>query len=367
MKVTLRERKHKNYISFYLDVYYNEGRRDRVTLKGLQKILKPTTTTERHRNKEVQRKAEIKATQLRNEYENKLLGIPTPKPRASFIKYAEKISEEKAKAGGYTDKLDAIIIQLTNFANKKDIIFEQINERWMENFKSFLLNKAETNHGNRFKTNTASRYFDKVKFLVHQAFRDGIILQNPALHVKSIREVRTHREFLELSELKTLIKSKGWKKEPILRGFVFSCYTGLRFSDVENLMWNQIIHTEENGYHIDFTHQKTKEFERLYIATHVHKLIADAREPHDKKVFTGLKISDKTKIKEWIKDCGIKKHITYHASRHTNATLLLANNADLYTVSQILGHRDIKTTQIYLHAIDEKLKEASLLIPNLLD
>ena len=363
MKVTLRERKHKNYISYYLDVYYSQGNRDRVTLKGLQKTLVPRTTEERQKNKDVQRKAEIKAAELRNQYENQLLGLPTPQPRASFIKYAEHISSEKSKAGAYTDKLHAIIMQMKKFADGKDILFEQLSESWMENFKSYLLNKARNRHSRQFKTNTASRYYDKVKFLVHQAYRDGLILRDPALNVKSIKEVETQRKFLELSELKILVNSGAWKDDIMLRAFIFSCYTGLRYIDISKLQWEQVKRSEENGHFIDFTHQKTKEFERLYIADHVYKLINDLR--RSASVFHGLKVTDKVKIKSWVKECGIPKYITFHSGRHTNATLLLYHKADLYTVSQILGHKDIKTTQIYLHAIDEKLKEASRLIPNL--
>ncbi|PCH92686.1 MAG: hypothetical protein COB85_07870 [Bacteroidetes bacterium] len=365
MRVTLRERKHKNYISFYLDVYYSQGQRDRVTIKGLQKILNPKTTEDRQRNKDVQRKAEIKVAQLRNEYENQLLGIPTPKPRASFIKYADQISEAKAAAGSYRDKLDAIIVQLKKYADGKDILFEQINENWMENFKSFLLKRARTKHGEPFKTNTASMYFDKIKFLVHQAHNDGIILRDPALNVRSIKQIDTHREFLELSELKILVESRKWEEDIMLRAFIFSCYTGLRYIDLSKLKLDQVKQSEESGYFIDFTHQKTQAFERLYIADHVYQLINDLAGDNKGLVFRGLRVSDKVNVRAWVKECGIPKYITFHSGRHTNATLLLYHKADLYTVSQILGHKDIKTTQIYLHAIDEKLREASTLIPNL--
>ena len=84
--------------------------------------------------------------------------------------------------------------------------------------------------------NTVSKYFDKIKFIVHQAHRDGIIMRDPALNVTSIRGVKTNREFLELSELKILIESKQWETHDILRAFIFSCYTGLRFIDIQRFL-----------------------------------------------------------------------------------------------------------------------------------
>jgi len=62
---------------------------------------------------------------------------------------------------------------------------------------------------------------------------------------------------------------------------------------------------------------------------------------------------------------GISKHITFHSARHTNAVLLLEIGADIYTVSKRLGHREIRTTQIYAKMIDKKMKEAAHLIPKL--
>lgn len=70
-------------------------------------------------------------------------------------------------------------------------------------------------------------------------------------------------------------------------------------------------------------------------------------------------------LKHWCNRAGIHKHITFHRARHTNAVLLLENEADIYTISKRLGHREIKTTQVYAKIIDSKMKETSELIPEL--
>ena len=59
-------------------------------------------------------------------------------------------------------------------------------------------------------------------------------------------------------------------------------------------------------------------------------------------------------IQQWVKDAGINKHITWHSGRHTFATMALSSGVDLYTVSKLLGHREIRTTQIYAKLIDKK-------------
>jgi len=85
------------------------------------------------------------------------------------------------------------------------------------------------------------------------------------------------------------------------------------------------------------------------------------------RVFTGLKygMTYNTEIVRWCNRAGISKHITFHSARHTNAVLLLENGADIYTVSKRLGHRELRTTQIYAKIVDEKMKEASEIIPQL--
>jgi len=85
------------------------------------------------------------------------------------------------------------------------------------------------------------------------------------------------------------------------------------------------------------------------------------------RVFRGLKYGAvyNTEILRWCMKAGITKHITFHNARHTNAVLLLENGADIHTVSERLGHREIRTTEIYTKIIDKKMKEAANLIPEL--
>lgn len=91
------------------------------------------------------------------------------------------------------------------------------------------------------------------------------------------------------------------------------------------------------------------------------------RENPTERVFKGLKygVVFNSEILKWCMKAGITKHITFHSARHTNAVLLLENGADLFTVQKSLGHREIRTTQIYAKIMDSKMKEAANLIPNI--
>ena len=148
---------------------------------------------------------------------------------------------------------------------------------------------------------------------------------------------------------------------PLLkRAALFSALTGLRFSDIKNLVWGEIHHSVENGYSIQFTQQKTKGVEVLPISEQAYSLMGERKEPSD-KVFEGLTYSayENKHLYQWIGAAGITKDITFHCFRHTFATLQLSHGTDIYTVSKMLGHRELKTTQIYAKIIDQTKREAA--------
>lgn len=86
------------------------------------------------------------------------------------------------------------------------------------------------------------------------------------------------------------------------------------------------------------------------------------------KVFIGLRYSSyfNTALFTWVANAGIKKHITFHCARHTHAILLLNNGVDIFTVSKLLGHTEIKTTQVYAKIVDQKKIDAVNNLPNFL-
>jgi integrase len=148
-------------------------------------------------------------------------------------------------------------------------------------------------------------------------------------------------------------------KELVKRVSLFSILTGLRYSDIEKLSWNEVQYTRNDGYYIRFAQQKTGQFENMPISDEAFELLG-SRMGNKDKVFPDLKKWDFDRtIPVWVAAAGISKHITFHCFRHTYATLQIAGGTDILTVSKMLGHRSIKTTQIYTKVVDERKREAT--------
>ena len=148
---------------------------------------------------------------------------------------------------------------------------------------------------------------------------------------------------------------------PLLKdAFIFSSLSGLRWSDVQKMIWSEIQHSNEMGWYIRFRQQKTKGVETLPISDQARKILGDEDEPEE-RVFKGLKYSSwhNVKLQQWMMRAGVSKTISFHCARHTYATLQLTLGTDIYTVSKLLGHKELKTTQIYAKVIDEKKREAA--------
>ena len=162
-----------------------------------------------------------------------------------------------------------------------------------------------------------------------------------------------------IEELNKLVKTEC--ANPLLKNAaLFSALTGLRFSDIEKLVWGEIEFVEGQGYFIHFKQQKTKGVEVLPIAEQAFSLLGERQKATD-NVFAGLQYSayQNKHLLKWISKAGITKDITFHCFRHTYATLQLSKGTDIYTVSKMLGHRELKTTQIYAKIIDQTKRDAA--------
>lgn len=150
------------------------------------------------------------------------------------------------------------------------------------------------------------------------------------------------------------------------RAFLFSCLTGIRKSDIEKMRWGEV-RQEGEFTRIVFRQKKTQGQEYLDISQQAAQYLGERREDTD-LVFDGFHYSAYilTELRAWAMRCGITKHITFHTGRHTFAVLMLDLGTDLYTVQKLLGHREIRTTEIYANIMDKKKQAAVSKIPNIL-
>lgn len=291
------------------------------------------------------------------------------KSNCNFIEYFEQLIQKRQKKSSRSVTINwtRVCKLFKAFAKSDTFAFSQINMKLIEDFKNFLLEAPrDGNKKGDITQNTASNYFSTFKTVLKQAFVDGYLTIDLSAKTRRIRKLDTRRETLTLEEINLLVNTECDK--PIIKqGALFSLLTGLRHCDVKKLRWGELQKVGDK-YRLNFTQQKTKGVEYMPISEQAYKLCGEPKHP-EQLVFADL--PDITKIspslKKWIKAAGINRNITFHCFRHTFATLQLTNGTDIYTVSKMLGHTDIKTTQIYAHIVDQKKEAAAnaIVIENL--
>lgn len=236
-----------------------------------------------------------------------------------------------------------------------------VDKKWLMDFVAYM-NK----HG--MAESTVYMYFSNLNTIFNRAYRAGIINENPISRMdKTERPQRPdiEREYLTLEEVQQLMNTPCGN-DSVKRAFLFACFTGLRLSDIEALTWENIKPTTDGGWQIEQKQKKTKKIVTIPLSDNA---LAQLPERDSNKGIVWRKLPIRQELgkylKKWVAAAGIEKHITYHCSRHTNATLLLTFGADIYTVSALLGHHDIATTQIYAKVVNQKKQEAVNLIPKI--
>ena len=377
MKVHLRKRKQtaKGRISLFLEIYKglikNSNGKSKINREyeylNLYLFDKPKNNLERQQNKETSQLAESIRAQRQIDIQNGQHGFTsTSKSSSDFISYFSHLTQKRLESKGNYGNWDSALKHIINFSGNK-ISFQEIDKSFCIRFIDYLTNDAVKKSGDKLSSSSVASYYSKLKAALKQAVLDRIIIFNPCNGVKVPKVIQKEREFLTFEELKA-IKNAECRYDVLKRAFIFSCLTGLRWSDIHKLTWGEI-ESHSGGIRITFHQQKTKALEYHVINKEAYSFMGTPSENKEDRVFIGLKYSSYTNValSQWMLRAGITKNITFHCARHTYATMLLTYNADIYTVSQLLGHSELKTTQVYAKIIDKKKEEAINLIPSLND
>lgn len=371
INVTLRQKEISNgRLSLYLDFYppilnpkTNEYSR-REFLK-IYLFKKPKDQIQKISNIENLRTAELIQARRQNELDKKNIYTPLEKEQLqiratgneSFSKYFKKLGQKKTDNN--LQIWNCSIIHFENFLEGQDLLFKNVTIPLIEDFKDYLLRaKSLRENGKKLSRNTALSYYNKIKTTLKKAYKEGKLRNDINAGVASIKEQESQRNFLTLEEAKVLFAT-SCPKEIVYKISVFSTLTGMRYSDIAKLRWSEIEHIENDGYYIRFMQKKTEGAETMPISDDAYALLGKRGDKKD-KVFQNLKKWDVDRtLPVWIAKSGITKHITFHCFRHTYATLQLTSGTDLFTISKMLGHKNIKTTQIYTKVIDKKKRETT--------
>lgn len=374
MNITLKKKKLKNgKFSLYLEYYKGstlnlDGKR--IHLRDFEYLKlypnqDPKTAAEKKENKEIDTLSEQILSIRKAEYFQGKFDIKnTSKSKRLFLDYFIEKTEEKIDSPKNYGNWTATSLHLKRCISS-NLTFDEVDENFVKRVRLYFDKEAKTKSDTPLSLNSKYSYYNKFKACLRAAFDDGYLSINYASKTKSFEQAESQREYLTHQELQSLANTPC-KYEILKRAFIASALSGLRWSDINTLVWSEV-RDEDNGVsRINFRQQKTEGVEYLYISKQIRELFGERQDPSE-RVFKGLKYSAvyNNEIVRWCNRAGISKHITFHSARHTNAVLLLENGADIYTVSKRLGHREIRTTAIYAKIVDQKMKEAANLIPNI--
>lgn len=283
------------------------------------------------------------------------------KQKCDFITYFEKITVLRNKMNSHSSSMTwaRVGTLLKKFQEGKPLLFKQINVSKAEEFKRYLLEAPQGGNKEGVITqNTASHYFCIFLAALKQAFIDGYFTSDISAKIKGIPHNETRRQFLTMEEVNKLVKTEC-DNPTLKRAALFSILTGLRISDIAKLKWSEL-QKDGDKHRLNFTQQKTKGVEYMPISAQAYQLCGEPQ-AEDRIVFEGLPAKGcvSRDLKKWIASAGITKNITFHCLRHTYATLQCVNGTDIYTISKMLGHKSVKTTQIYAKIVDSAKETAA--------
>ena len=370
--------------SIYLDIYKGEGRRE---YKFLKLYLVPGNSDEaKAQNANALQAANAIKSQMIIDLANSGAGIKTSPARAKMLLtdwldvYQSDRDKKGKRIGGIVPNLKKILK-----AYKGDkVTLQAVDKHFCIGFIDYMANTYVTQYGKKLSPLTAQGYCSMFSTVLKAAVTAGVMQENPFDKIPSgdrIKGGESKREYLTAGELQTLIatpfpeqgivravKGNMYGGRDIKAAFLFSCFTGLRLSDIKVLKWSNIV--EDGGQWIidGLIVKKTQRALYLPLGGEALKYLPERKEAGNDMPVFNLPNSDgftDMKIKQWAEAAGLNKKVTFHVARHTFATLELTVGADLYTVSKLLGHSNVATTQIYAKIVNSKKVEAVNLLDGL--
>ena len=283
----------------------------------------------------------------------------------TILKLFDKHNEDVAsmvgisKSAATLQKYNVTRKHVANFIKKKyrvsDMAVKSINDMFLRDFEVYLLTQERVSH------NTMAKFMQFFKRIIILARNNGLIVHDPFANYK-IQLKKVDRGYLTEQEMNKIIQKKFPTKrlEQVRDIFIFSCFTGLAYIDVKELTKNHIRISFDGNTWIMTKRHKTKVNVNVPLMDIPKKILQkyEGELPDDKI----LPVLSNQKMNAYLKEiadvCGITKNLTFHLARHTFATTVtLAKGIPIETVSKMLGHTNIQTTQIYARITNEKISK----------
>ena len=368
MRVTLRKKPVKSgrQQSLYLDIYPPPDGHGRTEFLKLYIFTKPRTAAERAHNRDTLQLAEdIRAVRHR-EVLARTYGLAHP---GAGITIEQHIRAEAGKRKGKTSSGWLYMLGHVQRAGLADVTLDRLNVSLMARMRDYFVTRAGRGE---ISESSAKTYWQHYRTAIKAALKMGYITEDFAGRTTGIRAQSAVRRALTIEELLAMAQTRI-RKERIWVIGMFSALTGLRISDIRALSWGHV-YDMPGGPELRFVSIKTRKFEVMPISDQARILIGDRADESgaEKTGYVWPYIPVTSTVNKWLRKWATAAGVdpaglSIHCMRHTYATLQLASGTDIYTVSKMLGHSSVQTTQIYAKLIDRTKREAAnrLILPGI--
>lgn len=344
LNYTLKKKRHQHCLRLYVEPDTDKrGKVDKQTrLQNLNVI-----------NRAMERRMEVERHLL-----EKISESDKGLPQVCLMSYLCDFIEESAlyrKGNSYAFALRHVAYHLRKFlGNRADsVTLDDVTPEFCRKFICYLKTAKKSNNKKLSPTST-SFYLSFFRSTMANAVKDELIDCNPFDKLKKyelITRMPVPRDFLTERELKRL-KANGDPKSVVEKAFFFSCYTGLRISDICQLSWENLRFSEE-GVEMNIVMQKTDKPLRMKLCKKA--LLYLPRETKEEGLIFDMpsKTTMMKHIKSWSKRAGISKCVVFHTARHTFGTLLAEKGVAIEVIQKLMGHESINTTTTYIEVSDK--------------
>lgn len=352
--------------SLYLDIY-RAGKRSYEYLKMY--LIPETDYNAKMQNQATLTAANAIKSKRIIEIINSEAGIKqeTDTSKVYLLDWMETYMENQAKRGKKDRNQIKKTIDILKAYGAETVTMDMIDKPFCQGYINYLTTEYRPK-GKTVSNFTIHTYYQVVNGALNAAVRADILSENPFNKISSsekIHKPESKREYMTIDEVRSLIKTP-MSNEAVKGAYLFSCFCGLRISDIKELTWENV-YCDSGQYHLEVMMQKTKSPLYLPLSSEALKWLPERGNKSGKeKVFKLPSSAGINKLlKTWAQKAGISKHITFCTARHTFATMMLTLGADIYTTSQLLGHTDMRTTQIYVKIVNRGKDEAVNLVNGL--
>lgn len=336
------------HLNTYLDQVYTELLECHKQLSSEFKLVTAQGVKARYLGEDEQRKTLLELIDYHNSNMKMVLKPGTLKNYFTTEKYIRKFLLSKKRTS--------------------DIYLNQLSFSFIIDFENFLRSNTAQLQSRPLANNGVMKHLERLKKLINLALNLEWIDKNPFKRFK-LKFKKSQRDFLSKIELEKLELLNDLNKEHlrITRDiFIFSCYTGLSYSDVKNLSETNIVRGIDGNYWIFAQRQKNDRPIKIPLLDKAFLVLEKYRE-FSKNNNTLLPVYSNQKINLYLKDIAeiaeINKKLTFHSARHTFATTVtLSNNVPIETVSKLLGHSRLNTTQVYARVLEEKVSNDMMVL-----